>query len=335
MAEQLKSKRVEFKFGKQKEFIEQSKKELNLTWQDLAEVSKTSTRNLNDWKNEKNSMSLFAVENICKKRRCKMPENIVVKDAYWYVEKAGIAGGKAVYTKYGIIGGNQDIRKEKWSEWWEKEGKFHPNDILKPLSFKKPKFSKELAEFVGIVLGDGGITNYQIKITLHSTDDFEYSCFVEKLIEKLFGIIPSKKKRHDCNVLNIVLSRIELIKFLVKNIGLKTGNKVAQQVDISQWIMKNKNFSVACLRGLIDTDGCVIIHRYKSRGKSYLYKKISFTNRSLALISSARKILNELEIKNRITKNNYEIRIEARRDVEKYFNVVGSHNSKHLLRYSK
>lgn len=332
MTEQLKSKRVEFQLGKQKEFIVISKKELNLTWQNLAEVAKTSARNLNDWKNEKFSMPLFAVENICKKRGCKIPNSIILKDQYWYTEKAGLAGGNATYEKYGIIGGDQKRRKEKWQEWWEEEGKLHPNKILQPLPFRKSKFSKELAEFVGIILGDGGISDMQVTVTLHRIVDEEYAKFVRKMIEKLFDIKAGKYCRKESLADNIVISRIGLVNFF-ETIGLRKGNKVRHQVDVPQWIKKNNNFKVACLRGLVDTDGCVIIHRYKSKDKMYCYKKLSFTNRSFPLLKSVKNFLTELEIRCRITKDNYEVRIDAKKDVERYFEIVGSHNPKHMLRY--
>ena len=85
----------------------------------------------------------------------------------------------------------------------------------------------------------------------------------------------------------------------------------------------------------MDTDGCVVIHRYKSKGKIYCYKKLSFTSRSLPLLNSVKNILTELKIKNRITKDNYEIRIDAKKDVKRYFDIIGSHNPKHIMRYEK
>jgi len=333
MTEQFKSKRAKFKKGKQKEFIIKSKEELGLTWQEFSQIAKTSSRNLNDWKNEKISMSLDAVKIICKQRKCALPTEIEILNPYWYARSGALLGGKATYEKYGIIGGDQENRKEKWNQWWEKEGKLKPNGILKPLPFTKPRFSKKLAEFVGIMLGDGGMTKNQITVTLHSEDDLEYSVFVEKLLEELFEVKPSKKKRSNCKAFKILLSRVGVIRFLNDIVGLVIGNKVRQQVDIPNWINEKRNFQLACVRGLIDTDGCVIIHKYKSKGKLYLYKKLSFTNRSFPLLCSVKKILDGLEIKNRITKNSFEIRIEARKDVKKYFQIIGSHNPKHLKRF--
>ncbi len=335
MTEQFKSKRAKFKKGKQKEFIIKSKEELGLTWQEFSQIAKTSSRNLNDWKNEKISMSVNALSIICKKRKCALPKEIEILNPYWYARRGALLGGKATYEKYGIIGGNQEKRKEKWNQWWEKEGKLKPNEILKPLPFKKPRFSKKLAEFVGIMLGDGGMTKNQVKVTLHSVDDLEYSRFIENLMRDLFDVKPGRTKRNDCKALEVVLSRVGLVKFLVDNVGLCTGNKIRQQVDIPDWVKNDDVFKLTCLRGLIDTDGCVIIHKYKVNGKCYLYKKLSFTSRSIPLLNSAKRIFDEVDIKSRITKNNLEIRVEAKRDIERYFSVIGTHNPKHLMRYEK
>lgn len=333
MAEQLNIKRAIFPKGEQSRFLFQSKEQFFGTWNALAEVSGISKRNLFDWRNERFSMSLFAVKQICKRRKIELPMNIIVKEAYWFLKRGAVGGGKAIVKKYGIVGGDQEHRKKKWREWWEREGKFKSSEITRALSFKKPKFSKDLAEFVGIMLGDGGINKYQFTITLNTLTDKKYSKFVQNLSKNLFevpvGVCLNKKFLAE----RIIVSRVALMSFLVDTVGLEKGNKVKQQVDIPSWIKDDKGYYVACLRGLIDTDGCIILHKYFSKGKEYCYKKIGFTSRSHPLLRSVSEILMILGIKHRTMKNGWDIRIEARKDVEKYFQVVGTHNSKHLERY--
>lgn len=333
MAEQLKSKRVFFPTGEQAEFLLQSKKSLGCTWGTLAEICQTSVRNLSLWRREKNSLTLSALKQICQKRKIVLPDNLVVKDAYWYTKKGAVAGGKAIVTKYGKVGGDETYRKKKWQEWWEREGKLKPSKITEPFPFKKPEFSEELAEFVGIMLGDGGISKYQFTVTLNTVTDKEYSQFVQELIKSLFevslGVCFNKKFLAE----RIMVSRVDLISYLVDIVGLKRGNKVKQQVDIPSWIKENTQYSISCLRGLIDTDGCIILHQYLSKGKRYCYKKIGFTSRSYPLLQSASAILLILGIKHRIMRNKWDIRIEAKEEVKKYFQVVGTHNPKHLKQY--
>lgn len=332
MAEQLNSKRAFFPKGRQSAFLLLSKADLGCTWQVLARISLTSTHTLACWRSEKNSMSFSALERICKKRNIKMPVGVIVKDPHWNVTGAAKAGGKAVILKYGTVGGDDSYRKKKWHEWWEREGKHKGSKITQPRTFKKPKLSKELAEFVGIVLGDGGISTYQITVTLNSVTDKKYLKFVEKLIKNLFKVPIGFYSEKQYLAQRIVISRTALVLYLL-TLGLKEGNKVKQQVDIPEWIKSNKQYSMACLRGLIDTDGCIILHRYHSKGRMYCYKKIGFTSRSYPLICSVCDILSNLEITHRITKNRYDVRIEDAEDVRKYFQLIGTSNPKHLERY--
>jgi intein/homing endonuclease len=333
MAELLNSKRAVFPSGKQREFLLQSKSELCMSWIELAEICKTSPRNLNDWRNEKFSMSWIAVEKICKKRGCAIPNGIVLMDAYWYASKGASAGGRAIIEKYGFVGGDPEYRKKRWREWWEKEGRYNPDSITQPQSFRMPDFSKDLAEFVGILLGDGGISTHQISVTLHRITDKEYSLFVRKLIYKLFEITAGEYKDKQFLADSIVISRIGLVRYCMEKLGLKQGNKIKQQVDIPKWIRENTAYGVACLRGLIDTDGCVILHRYISSKKEYQYPKLDFTSKSVPLLGSASLILSELGIRHRITKNGFSLRIESKENVKKYFDTVGTSNQKHWKRY--
>jgi len=334
MAEQLNSQRAFFPPGKQREFIVCSRQDLNITWGTFAATCSTSVRNLSDWRNEKNSMSLVAVKNICQKRKITIPAHVIIRDAYWYVTKGARAGGQALVAKYGIVGGDPEIRKQKWRKWWEKEGKFKISKITQPLPFNTPVFSSELAEFVGILLGDGGISEHQITITLNSVTDKEYLVFVQRLIKHLFKVPTGIYSDKQALAKRISISRTALVLYLTTIVGLKKGNKVQQQVDIPQWIKENPYYATACLRGLIDTDGCIILHQYRSKNKRYSYKKIGFTSRSYPLLSSASTILLNLGIKHRIMKNRWDIRIEAEEEVAKYFRLVGTSNPKHWKRYT-
>lgn len=325
-------KRVFFPKGKQKSFILRIRKILNLSNKRLAKILGISNRTVRDWQKEKFSMSLGAIKILCQKIKQPIPRDIKIKNRYWYVTNGSSAGGLAVIKKYGHICGDPEYRKRKWREWWDKIGKFREHSIIGSyIPIKKPDYSGDLAEFVGIVLGDGGLTYGQLVITLNCVDDLEYSNFVADLLFKLFGFLPKRRVRRNSKVILIRASRVDLIRFCQK-IGLKLGNKIKQQVNIPDWIKNNLDFKRSCLRGLVDTDGSLIIHKYKSKGKPYVYKKIGFTSKSSPLLKSVSEILNELNIKHRFG-NNFDIRIEAKNDVEKYFNLVGSHNPKHLKRY--
>ena len=90
----------------------------------------------------------------------------------------------------------------------------------RPFPITDPLRSNELAEFAGILLGDGGITKYQVTLTLHSRNDELYSKFVIDLIKKLFGVQPAVYSKKDALAINIVVSRKELVSFCKKELNL-------------------------------------------------------------------------------------------------------------------
>lgn len=326
-------KRVIFPPEKQQKFIQDGLAKLRLSRLSLARFLDVSPRTIFDWQREKFSMPLSAVRRLSHKAGMEIPDGVDVRKRFWYALKGAKAGGLAAYKKYGVVGGDTERRKRKWREWWERRGKFNPpSPITIPRPIKKPNKSTDLAEFVGIVMGDGGISRWQLTITLHDTDDKEYGCFVAKLIKKLFGVAPSIYHYPKSSVNDIVVSRIALVKFCTEELGLKAGNKIKQQVDIPTWVKRNRKFKVACLRGLVDTDGSVFIHRYKVNGKSYSYKKLAFTSLSKPLRLSVCRILRGIGLNPRLSREK-DVRIDSVKDMQEYFRVVGSHNPKHLRRY--
>lgn len=334
MAEMFKSKRVKFPKGKQKMFIHRAMKTLKLSNNGMAELLNVSVRTLNDWKREKFLISLKAVKLLSRKSGIKLAKNIKILNPFWYTKKGAKIGGINMYKKYGWVGGDPENRKRKWQEWWEQKGRFKKHLIInKTLPIKKPMRSEELAEFTGIVMGDGGISKYQLTITLNFKNDKEYIKFVIKLIEKLFGVKPSVYREEKNSVDNVVVSRVKLIKFCTEKLGLKVGNKVKQQVDIPQWIKINKKFQIACVRGLIDTDGSVFTHRYRVNDKLYNYKKLAFTSRSRPLVISVYDTLRSVGLNPRLAQQGRDVRLDSIEDMKKYFNIINSHNPKHLKRY--
>lgn len=201
-----------------------------------------------------------------------------------------------------------------------------------PLGAFLPDKSTELAEFCGVMLGDGGVAPYQVRVTLHVSDDSEYGLFVTGLMERLFKVRPSTYLRKDSRAFDLVLSRKRVVDFLTNPCGLLKGNKVHQGADIPSWVMENREYRLACMRGLFDTDGSVFAHVYSSKGKRYTYKKLGFTSASAPLLQSARAILSEEGIRCRYGSRN-DIRIESISSVRLFFERIGSNNPKHLKRY--
>lgn len=232
--------------------------------------------------------------------------------------------------KYGGVPVNEHDRKARWEIWWKTEGRFRKYPILQAKKVFVPKDSEDLAEFFGIMMGDGGMSSYQTTISLHHVYDLAYSKFVVRLIEKLFKLKPSVHHRPEDSINEIVVSRKALVDYLHSR-GLPIGNKVRQQFDIPKWIKENPKYLAACVRGLVDTDGSVFTHSYVVNGKRYSYKKLSFCSHSRPLQISAAKALADAGLHPRVTK--YDVWLDSKADVMKYLSVISTHNPKHLKRY--
>lgn len=322
--------RLDWPRGHQKDFILKVQNKLNASVDDLARIVSVHSRTIRDWRREKFLMSVVAGRVLSTTSHISLPKNLKIKKAFWYTSIGGKIGGPAVMKKYGRLPVDSALRNKKWREWWKKRGKLGLNSILLPLPFQKPRPSSELAEFFGIMMGDGGISKWQATITLHHIDDLLYSKFVVGLIKKLFKISPSVLHYPDRSVNNIVISRSKLVSYLHAQ-GLPIGDKIAHGLDIPVWIKKNSKYSIACLRGLVDTDGCVFTHKYKVNNKWYSYKKIDFTSASAPLRESVLAILKELGMSPSVYDRN--VRLNSKEDVVRYMKIVGTHNPKHLKRY--
>jgi len=327
------SKRVIFPKGEQTAFLNHVNARLKLNLKEIANLAGVHVRSMTDWKREKFSISLFSLKRLCRVAKIPRPKNIEIRNSFWHTSNASLIGGIAVYKKYGHIGGDPEYRKKKWYEWWEREGKYKSNTIISCKPIRKPRHSRDLAEFVGILLGDGGISKRQVTVTLNKFDDRYFVLYVKNLIQKLFAVNPSLNGRKEKNVVNIVVSRIKLVLFLV-DMGLRIGSKIRNQVDIPDWIKKSDEYTKRCLRGLYDTDGCFYIDRHNYKDKTYHNMGMNFTNYSIPILSFFKERLERLGF-HPTQGTKFSILLRRENEIIKYFQEIGSSNLKHLDKFTK
>jgi len=90
--------------------------------------------------------------------------------------------------------------------------------------------------------------------------------------------------------------------------------------------MNKRVYRIACLRGLVDTDGCIYVHIHKIRGKQYKNIGLSFTSYSPELIGQVAEILAELKIMPHITSRQRDIYLYRADAVAMYLELVGTSN---------
>lgn len=189
-----------------------------------------------------------------------------------------------------------------------------------------PKHSVCLAEFFGIMLGDGGINNpWQANITLNATKDKDYAVYVSELCRKLFYVIPAVRKRKGKDAVVISLASTTIVDFIVEQ-GLPRGNKLKNGLQIPQWILRNKKYRVACIRGLVDTDGCIFVHKHNVAGKTYQNIGLCFTSYSPELLGQVATILEEFSIIPHISGQGRNIYLYSESMVARYLKIFGSSN---------
>lgn len=322
--------RLVFKKGDQNKLLREFMVSENQKQSEVAIFFSIVPRSFTDWLREKTKLPLSAYNKIPKQLRKKyIPiENI---DQYWYAKKGSKLGYKKVIEKYGKLPKNEARRKASWLRWWNSKGRKTNKVIGKTKPFKKPEFSNELAEFVGAVLGDGGIQEYQITISFNLKKDKEYSEYIIKLIKKLFGLEPEINIIKKSNVINVRISRKE-ITLILESMGLKRGNKTKHQLGIPEWIKKDITYSKYCVRGLIDTDGCVIVEKHK-KSEQHSYPRLNFTNCSENLIDDVFEILKTLNLEPKIRRDGKAVQVENLNKICHYFEVISSSNPRILDRW--
>lgn len=189
------------------------------------------------------------------------------------------------------------------------------------ISFPK-KFDRDLAELFGILLGDGSVEKYFVRIYLNRKADRGYPQKVMALIRKLFPKVKvtciDREKR---GTEEVQVSSIDVCNFLRK-IGFDPKLRT-----IPDWISENTEFTKAVIRGLFDTEGTISVKFYHGNSGICIYKQLTVTNKNKNILFFLEQGLRNLGY--RPTKNSEKnIYISNREDIERYFLEIGTSNPK-------
>jgi hypothetical protein len=188
--------------------------------------------------------------------------------------------------------------------------------------------NKRLAEFTGILLGDGhlGPANYEISVTGDRlTDSWYVTKYVSPLIESLFGIKPSIYEQKRPAAIRCRFYSHQVFQFLVKMIGLQAGRKrYNKNVMIPLVFFNNSKLLKACLRGLFDTDGEFYRHHVHSA-------TVEVCNYNVSLLNSVQNAFESFGF--RVSRNQRGVELYRQDRIHQFFEEVGSHNPKHFVKY--
>lgn len=185
--------RVAIEKGEQAEFLAAVKEATSLRWQEIANLCGVSRWTLRDWRKEELRMSYEALMTLHKLSGVPLPTIIEVISEEEYRRRAGSKGARVYYELYGNPGTSEGRRKGGRKGLKELRRRARENPELYPRFRERkeillPEKSPRLAELVGILLGDGEITDFQVRVTSHREKEAEYSRFVSELAAELFGV---------------------------------------------------------------------------------------------------------------------------------------------------
>ena len=201
----------------------------------------------------------------------------------------------------------------------------------------------DLAEFVGILVGDGGMYKHArgaatVEVS-SGKDDLEYmENHVKILIKKLFDKEVKVKDRNRRNEIKIVICSAAIANFLHETFNLPFGAKGNIQIP-SIIERSDKKFLCAFIRGLFDTDFC-----FRTVKNNYPIIQADF--KSSALVEQLKRLLLHLgitcyaktNIKRSFNNSNWvtnRIQVSGVKNLEKWMYYIGSNNQKHLTKIYK
>ena len=194
----------------------------------------------------------------------------------------------------------------------------------------------EIAELIGILLGDGGLgsyksgnkTQHRLKISLNSIDDTEYVPYVAGLIEKVTSTSPTIRYRKKENTVDICAFGYSVLERFDR-IGLSRSPKW-NRAKIPKEYMKGKK-SIFVLRGYFDTDGSVVI----TNNNGIIYPRLEMKVCPSPMQNQFIEILDKLGFRfgsYNIGKGKIRLQLNGISQLKKWKDVVGFSNPKHQKR---
>lgn len=314
--------RLKFLPGQQKLFLDKLESMSGFNSDKLGSIVGVTGRTYREWKCGRSCIPKEVAEKFCMQFGIQLPIPLEEATQNWVKWKSLISskGGIVRYKKHGL--GTYEGRSK--GGYVSLQRMREKGMIPKAKIFNYPYKSKQLAEFVGIMLGDGSITHGHTEVVLNKIADSKYISYVKSLYTDLFGEEPKTYSKD--KFVRVYLDGINLVSYL-RTIGLNPGNKVKMQVEVPEWITKNKYFRRSCARGLMDTDGCTFLHKYKVNNTQYQYQKAAFASNSKPLIDFVFSVFTEIGLHPKITRfATNRVWLYNSQEVKKYLRVIGSSN---------
>ncbi len=175
--------------------------------------------------------------------------------------------------------------------------------------------SGDLAELIGVILGDGHIWKYPRTEELSIFSNSNNPGFVERysgLVEKVFGKKPVRTVHSKKNCIRIRIYE----KHIGERLNVPTSPRRDKNIKIPRWILDNNQYIVRYLRGLYEAEGSHCVHLPTSTYKLF------FSNRNGSMLKNVFVLLRKLGFHPHASKNNYKVQLSKKEEVLKAIKLL-------------
>ena len=166
------------------------------------------------------------------------------------------------------------------------------------------KKNEDLAELIGVVLGDGHIRQYPRTEELSIFSNSNNLGFVKRysdLVEKIFNKKPTCSIHSGKNCIRIRIYE----KNISSRLGVPFSPRGKLKIVIPGWIISNKKYIVKYLRGLYEAEGSFSVHK-----ATYTYK-LQFSNRNVSMLENVFRLNIQLGFHPHRSKNMIQLSMKA------------------------
>lgn len=327
-------KRVEFKEGFQKSFILNTKSDLNLNWRDFARLLKVNESTLSKSYCFELSTIPYSVFKKITLLITQSKASVLKRYFAYIINDRSVIGRKVLgETKKKFSPINIKFRR-KIIDLDCSTVAYSSIDKKKEIVLPE-KLTPELAEEIGMHLGDGFLSNqrydFRLKGNQHTEKEY-YKEYIAPLYKKLFNIEVILKDF--ISSYGFEISSRAIWEFKTKVIGIQSGRKDC--ISLPEILKVNDQEILASLvRGLFDTDGCI---SFKSKyGYKKYYPVVEINLISKNLITDIAEILFMLGLNPSISlKSKYgRITLSGISSLKRYEKLVGWRSPKNLNKVSE
>jgi DNA-binding transcriptional regulator WhiA len=205
----------------------------------------------------------------------------------------------------------------------------------------EPEFTPELAEIVGIMFGDGNMrrynSSYVVRIFMNAKKDNQYANYVRFLFRKNFGVALKSHVDETKNSLALYYYSKKLTEVFNQRLLIPFSPK---KLDcIPAYIKENAVLLKSFIRGLFDTDGCIIYQRDVRKKRVYVYALVKISTKFLPFAEDIKRSLMTLGIpafictkKNKHECEGFDVMVRHKNAIM-FFNKIGSRNSRNIKKW--